>query len=179
MLRISEPEDPSTAIGPVVVMLEPTDSDALEARAVRLFTITSSTDRFDPPFSAIAAGDYILFSNEGGISHRLFSADLDEGLQIPLGPHSSSELVRLDAEGEVRFFCSLHPDEHFSVLVTDAAYFDVPDATGRYYIGPVPEGSYRLSIWTRTLRRPIRTVEVVSDSTLEETISLDGHLIPR
>jgi len=167
------------AIGPVVVLLEPTAGVAPEDRAPRLFTVRSRTDRFDPPFSAMTAGDYVVFANDGGISHRLFSADLDGELQIPVGPTSSSELLRLDREGELRFFCSLHPDEHFSILVTDAVHFDVPDAAGRYYLGPVPEGTYRLSIWTRTLRGPVRTVLIGSGITLEETIWLDPDLIVR
>lgn len=166
-------------VGPVVVMLEPADSGAPEGQAARLFTVRSNTDRFDPPFSVIATGDYIVFVNEGPISHRLFSADLDAELQIPVGPTSSSDLVRPDKAGELRFFCSLHPDEHFTVLVTNAALFGVPDATGRYYVGPVPEGTYRLSIWSRTVRGPVRTVQVAAGSTLEEPIWLDPDLMAR
>lgn len=178
-LRFAGRQDAGTAIRPVVVILEPEGSYPGEDRVPRLFTVASSTDRFDPPFSAIAMGDYVVFANDGEISHRLFSADLGAELQIPLGPVSSSDLVRLGKPGEVRFFCSLHPDEHFSVLVMDAAYFDVPDAAGRYYVGPVPEGTYRLSVWTRAQRTPVRTVAVASGSTLDEPIVIDGDLIPK
>lgn len=160
-------------------MLEPADSATSEARSARLFTVRSDTDRFDPPFSVITAGDYIVFVNEGHISHRLFSADLDADLQIPLGPTMSSDMVRPDKKGELRFFCSLHPDEHFSLLVTDAAHFAVPDATGRYFVGPVPEGTYRLEVWSRARQGPVRTVQLAAGTTLEETIWLDPDLMVR
>jgi len=178
-LRVNGPPGADGPAGPVVVMLEPTGATPRVDRVARLSRVESGTDRFGPPFSAVGVGDYIVFVNEGAISHRLFSADLASDVQIPVAPRSSSDLVRLDEKGEVRFFCSLHPDEHFSVLVTDAANFAVPDATGRYYLGPVPEGTYHLSVWTRTRRTAIRTVEVPPGHTLDEPIRLDPDVVVR
>lgn len=172
-------EGPDTAIGPAVVVLEPIDSTLQRVRPTRMFTVRSSTDRFDPPISAIADGDYIVFANDGGVSHRFFSADLEGELQIPVGPGESSEPQRIDYLGELRFFCSLHPDEHFSLLVTDAESFGVVDPNGRYYVGPVAAGTYRLSIWSPKVRGPIRTVNVEWGHTLEVDIWLDPDLIGR
>jgi hypothetical protein len=168
-----------TAIGPVVVILEPTDPATLGTRPRQLFRITSTTDRFDPGFTAVGEGDYIVFVNGGAVSHRLFSADIGPDVQIPVSPGGSSEPQLMDRAGELRFFCSLHPDENFSVLVTADDFFAAVDGNGEYFVGPLPGGSYRLSIWSPRLKGPIRTVEVESGRTAVETIWLDPDLIGR
>lgn len=176
-LRFLERENADTAIGPVVVMLEPIDRSTTGGRAAELFHVTSSTDHFDPGFTAIAEGDYVVFVNEGSVSHRLFSADLGSDLQIPVGPADSSAPQRIDRAGELAFFCSLHPDENFNVLATADVFFGVVDAEGRFYVGSLPSGSYRMSIWSPRVKGTVRTVEVGSGSTLLETIWLDPDLI--
>jgi len=176
-LRFLEGESPDTAIGPVVVLLEPTSPSTTRNRPTQLFRIASSTDRFDPSFTAVADGDFIVFVNLGAVSHRLFSAQLGQDVQIPVSPADSSAPQRVDRTGELRFFCSLHPDESFIVLVTPDVFSAVVDPDGRYYIGPIPDGSYRLSIWSPRLAGPIRTVEVESGRSIVETIWLDPDLI--
>ncbi len=178
-LRFLEREAPAPATGPVVVMLEPADRAVIAARPPQLFEVASSTDRFDPGFSVVAAGDYLTFVNDGPVSHRFFSADLGPDVQIPVGPRASSEALQVDESAEVRFFCSLHPDETFGVLVTSGVFFAVVDAAGRYYVGPVPGGSYRLSIWSPQVKGSIRTIEVQTGRTAVETIWLDPELIGR
>jgi hypothetical protein len=164
--------------GPVVVMLEPIGSQRVRNRPVQQLTVTSSTQRFDPGFTAIAQGDFLVFVNEGPVSHRLFSAALGSDLQIPVSPAGSSPPQRIERKGELRFFCALHPDEDFSVLVTGDVFSAVVDPEGRFYIAPIPRGSYRLSIWSRQAEVPIRTLEVTGPS-MKESISLDPSWIGR
>ena len=163
---------------PVVVMLAPIESRRARNRPVQQLTVTSSTDRFDPGFTAIAEGDFLVFVNEGPVSHRLFSAALGSDLQIPVAASGSSLPQRIERKGELRFFCALHPDEDFSVLVTGDVFSAVVDPEGRFYIAPIPRGSYRLSIWSRQTEVPIRTLEVTGPS-MKETISLDPSWIGR
>ncbi len=160
-------------------MLEPLEPRAERSRPTQLFQITSGGDRFDPSFTAIAGGDFVVFVNQGSVNHRLFSAHLGQEVQIPLSPTSASQPLRIDRTGEVRFFCSLHSDESFSVLVTSDVFSAVVDVDGRYYLGPVPDGTYRLSIWSPRLEGPVRTVEVVDGRPTVETIWLDPDLIGR
>lgn len=178
-LRYVEGQVGDATIGPVVVLLEPTDSVAGAARPAQLFGITSATDRFEPAFTAVGVGDYIVFANDGAVSHRFFSADIGPDVQISVGPGSSSEPQLIERIGELRFFCSLHPDENFSVLVTSEPFFGVVDGNGEFFVGPLPGGSYRLSIWSPRLSGPVRTVQVESGRTHVETIWLDPDLIDR
>jgi plastocyanin len=176
--RLIEEPTSVSAIGPVVILLEPVDSRRERNRPVQQFRLTSSADRFDPGFSIVAEGDFIVLVNEGSVSHRLFSAALGPEIQIPVSPKGSSDPQRIERTGELRFFCSLHPDENFSVLVTGDVFSAVVDADGRFYIAPIPDGSYRLSVWSRQTHVPIRTVQVAGPS-VTETISFDANLVRR
>ncbi|MDH3204981.1 MAG: hypothetical protein OEO79_00135 [Gemmatimonadota bacterium] len=178
-LQFLERQAPDTAIGPVVVMLEPVDPTKARTRPTQQFRVTSGTDNFDPGFVAIGDGDFIVFANEGAVSHRLFSADLGPDLQIPVGPGDSSAPQQINYTGEVQFFCSLHPDENFTILATTGVFFSVLDERRRYYVGPLSDGSYRLSIWSPRLQGPVRTLEVTSGGSSVETIWLDPDLIRR
>jgi hypothetical protein len=99
-LRFLERESADTAIGPVVVILEAIDPANAASRPTQLFHLTSSAAHFDPGFSAVRDGDYIVFVNEGPLSHRFFSAGLGPDVQIPVRPAGSSEPQRLDHTGE-------------------------------------------------------------------------------
>jgi plastocyanin len=174
-LRFTGGQPVDTAMGPVVVMLAPLDV-SVRARPMQQFRIVSRGDRFDPGFTTVAEGDFIVFVNEGAVSHRFFSASLGADVQIPVGPQGSSPPQRVEREGEHRFFCSLHPDEHFNVLVTGDVFTAVVSADGRFYIAPIPEGSYYLSVWGGGVEVPIRTVRVEGPY-VTETIVLDPSLI--
>jgi plastocyanin len=177
-LRFEEGQPVDTAMGPLVVMLAPIESTHARNRPIQQFSIASRTDRFDPVFTTVAEGDFIVFVNGGGVSHRLFSASLGPDVQIPVGPAASSPPQRVEQRGEISFFCSLHPDEHFSVLVTGDVFSAVVDADGQFYIAPIPDGSYRLSIWSQRVEVPIRSVQVAGPA-VEEIIVLDPNLIRR
>jgi hypothetical protein len=175
-VSVAEGQSVDEATGPVVVMLAPVGSGRARNRPVQQFTLTSGSERFDPGFAVIAEGDFLVFANEGPVSHRLFSAALGSDLHIPVAPSGSSPPQRIERRGELRFFCALHPEENFSVLVTGDVFSAVVDAEGRYYIAPIPRGSYRLSIWSGQAEVPIRTLEVTGPSMMEE-ISLDPSWI--
>ncbi len=166
-----------TSLGPVVVTAEPMSAGPADARAPRRVLVGSTTDRFDPEFTVLAEGDSVVFTNGGALSHRLFSADLGERLEVPIGPSDSAAPVAIHHRGEARFFCSLHPEESFDLLVTAAAPSSVTDENGWYDIWPLPDGTYRLSIWTRRVSGPVRIVEVSAGHLSIETIWIDPDLI--
>ena len=178
-VRVIQRPGADTTLGPVVVTAEPVSAAAAEARAPRRVLVGSTTDRFDPGFAVLAAGDSVVFVNEGALSHRLFSADLGPDLDVPVSPSASSAPVAIHHRGEARFFCSLHPDESFDLLVTAAAPSSLIDHNGWYDIWPLPDGTYRLSIWTRRVSGPVRIVEVTAGHLSIETIWIDPDLIAK
>ena len=178
-IRMLDRTSADSAIGPIVVMLEPLERVSAPSRPTQLFEVVSSTDRFDPGFTAIARGDFVVFVNQGSVSHRFFSAQLGPTVQISVASAASSTPHRIDHTGDVRFYCALHPDESFGVLVTDDVFSTVVGGDGRYYLGPLPDGAYRLSIWSPRVEGPVRDVRVAQGRPQVETIWIDRDLIDR
>ncbi len=178
-LRVLLRPGADTTLGPVVVTAEPVLDGAHEDRTPERVLVRSTSDRFDPPLTVVATGDSLVFVNDGSLSHRLFSADLGADLRIPVRPSASSTPFVVEHRGSVRFFCSLHPDESFDVLVTPAAASDRLDDNGWYDIWPLADGRYRLSIWSRRVSGPVRIVEVSAGRLSIEPIWIDAGLLGR
>jgi plastocyanin len=80
------------------------------------WTVSIRDFYFDPADAAIAAGDTIIFLNEGAEPHTVTSDDgqFDSG---PLNPGESFP-VSFDGEGTVTYHCQIHPEMVGSVTVS-------------------------------------------------------------
>ena len=170
-------------LAPVVVLLERIDESNRPTRGNRVVRVTSTTDLFDPPFTAVGVGDTVILVNKGRLQHRFFSADLQADLGtdvvIPVGPDGQYESVDFVAEGPKRLYCSLHPEEAFSIFVSGTPFYAVADTDGSYLIPDVPDGRYRLAIWSEVVAGLIRDVRVDAGQRRVENIWIDSKRIDR
>ena len=171
------------SLGPVVVLLERIEGSNRLARGNRVVRVTSTTDLFDPPFTAVGVGDTVVFVNEGKLQHRFFSPDLesDLGSSVVIPVASGAEYASVDfvAEGPKRIYCSLHPDEAFSIFVSGTPFYAVADTDGSYLIPDVPDGRYHLSIWSEAVSGPIRQVRIDAGEKSVENIWIDSKRLIR
>lgn len=178
-LRFLEGVEPRVDLGPVVVLLDPLGTQTTSARPARTVRVESRTERFDPEFVAVPAGDAIVFENGGQLRHRVFTAGTYREIAREVPPGASSIPVILKKYGPVRFFCSLHPDESFLVYVAPTPYFALLERSGGYWISDLPPGRYQLSIWSPRLAGRVRAVEVPVGRSVREPIWIDPELLPR
>jgi hypothetical protein len=68
--------------------------------------------------------------------------------------------VRFDRPGVIQVFCDIHSHMSAYILVFAHRFFAVTDEEGRYAIGPVPPGSYTLTVWYEGEVRETRTIAV-------------------
>jgi len=172
------PEGEGPGPAPVVVMLERIDGHGV-ARSEEHVWVVSSADLFEPPFTVVGVDDIVILSNVGRLKHRLFSADIGGDVVLPLEPEGGTVPLSFVEAGLKRFFCSLHPDGGFSMLVSGTPYFDVVDQEGNYAIEGVPEGLYRLSVWSEAVAGPVRQVRVDGSRRLVEDIRVFRNRVAR
>jgi plastocyanin len=165
----SEAASPSTAS---VVYLEPEPSRP-GSKSPRRIDITSTGDAFEPPLYAVRSGDTVRFVNRGPLTHRLFVANAEGRRERSLDPDGSSESLRIQREGEHRFYCSLHPDESFTVFASPSEHFLVLGGR-RDRIEGVPAGSYRLRWWSDAGLRTLGRVEIAAGETVTRVISVSA-----
>ncbi len=158
---------------PAVVMLEPLQDVRVPPSRDRVVRVASSGDVFDPQFVVADTGDTIVFVNQGALKHDLFSPDIGMDVSFPVDPRSEFWSLNFLGAGRRSFFCSLHPDEAFSIFVSNTPFRAVVDRKGRYRITQVPAGTYRLAIWSEAATGPIRTVHVNGRGAIVENIWLD------
>jgi hypothetical protein len=172
-----------TSLAPVVVLLQRVDGSAPPALANRVVRVVSTTDQFDPPFTAVGAKDTVILVNHGGLQHRFFSPDLNADLGseavIPVAPGGEYASLDFQVQGPKRLYCSLHPDEVFSIFVSETAFYAVATRDGSYVIPDVPEGRYRLTIWSEAVSGFVRYVSVDSDRRNVEDIWIDSKFLGR
>ncbi len=159
---------------PVVVMLEPLARGTLPPTPRRVIRITSSTDLFNPQFVVADTGDTLVFVNGGNLEHEFFSPEIGMDVSYPLGAGSEFWSLNFLGAGVRTFFCRLHHDETFSVYVSDTPFHAVPNKDGHYVIGEVPEGAYRLTLWSRAAEGTIRRVQVSGRRQVVENIRLNS-----
>jgi len=172
-----------TYLSPVVVLLQRITGSDRPAWPNRVVRVVSTTDLFDPPFTAVGAGDTVILVNEGSLQHRFFSPDLEVDLGtevvIPVAPQGEYRSVDFVAQGPKRLYCSLHPDEVFSIFVSGTPFYALPERDGGYQIPDVPEGRYRLTIWSEVVSGLVRYISVDANQRNVENIWIDSKLLGR
>jgi plastocyanin len=158
---------------PVVVMLEPLARGTLPPTRRRVIRVTSLTDLFNPQFVVADTGDTLVFVNGGNLKHEFFSPEIGMDVSYPLGAGSEFWSLNFLGAGVRTFFCRLHYDETFSVYVSDTPFHAVPNEHGQYVIAEVPEGAYRLTLWSKAAEGVIRNVQVSERGLTVENIRIN------
>ena len=104
--------------------------------------------RFSPEVLPIVRGDSVDFFNDDDIFHNVFSLSRTQPFDLGVYPKGSSRMVRFDRTGLVRIYCNLHPNMVGNILILNNPYYAVTDPNGSYTISDVPDGQYRLRVWT-------------------------------
>jgi len=154
------PWSPGTASGRVVVYLEPLATHGGAQAGEATATVRQHAQRFSPAFLAVAVGQSVIFTNEDGIYHRIFSYSGSDAFDTGVLKRGDSAEVDFETPGEVHFYCALHPAESGSLFVTPSAWFATVEATGAYRIADVPPGEYQLRVWSEAAAPTSREVTV-------------------
>lgn len=156
----SRPVDPVLEPPRAVVYLEVAPQLAFEDVRPGRARLDQRGERFVPHVLAIRAGATVDFPNNDRTYHNVFS--LSKTRRFDLGRYSAGEsrAVRFDRPGIVRVFCDIHSHMNAFILVFSHPYFAVTAANGRFDLGRVPAGAYRLAVWHEGSVRETRAVTV-------------------
>ena len=87
---------------------------------------------FVPRVSVVRVGTRIRFPNYDQIRHHVYSFSSAKNFEIPLYKGVPADPVVFDRSGVVTLGCNIHDWMQGYVLVTDAPYFGISHAGGRY-----------------------------------------------
>lgn len=102
---------------------------------------------FEPRVLGIPAGTTVTFPNFDPIFHNVFSYSKTKRFDLGKYGQGKSATVKFDKPGLVKVFCDIHSNMTAFIYVTETAWVVQPDASGRFALDGVPEGTYSLEMW--------------------------------
>jgi plastocyanin len=136
----------------VVVWLTPLRSGFVRAAAPphSAYRLVQKNKMFSPHLLVVPTGTNVEFPNEDPFFHNVFSLFNGKRFDLGLYESGSTRSVRFDREGVSYIFCNIHPEMGAIVLSLNTSYFAVSTTNGELVIHHVPQGSYRLNVWSET-----------------------------
>ena len=129
----------------VVVWLE--GAGAAAAPSSRRTILDQRNLQFAPRILAVRTGTTVEFPNNDRVFHNVFSFRDGKKFDLGIYPIGSVKQVQFDKPGISRLFCNIHPQMAAYVIAVDSPYFAVSDASGRFTLPGVENGSYTYRAW--------------------------------
>jgi plastocyanin len=143
-----------------VITLEPIDGQ--EHRIAPVHAVMDQIDRaFAPDMLIVPVGSTVAFPNTDSVSHQIYSFSAAKKFQLPLYRGKPYPPVQFNEVGLVTLGCNIHDFMLAYILVTDAPYFGLADASGSW-TAELPSGSYRLTVWHPRLPEKDRIHQQIS-----------------
>jgi hypothetical protein len=138
----------------VVILLTPlsdpiiTRTDTALTQLPHHFRLVQSHKRFDPHLLVVPVGSAVDFPNHDPFFHNVFS--LYNGTRFDLGLYEAgaTRSVKLDRAGVSYIFCNIHPQMSAVVIAVQTPYYGITNKLGLAVIRNVPDGRYRMRIWS-------------------------------
>lgn len=124
---------------------------------------------FETPLLAVRTGTKVEFPNLDDTHHNIFS--FSPAKRFDLGRYTSEERPipsqTFDKPGLVTLRCDIHEHMRGLILVLDSPYFVTTDSGGKFKLGGVPPGKYKLKAWLSSKTTLEREVEIKPGATLK------------
>jgi len=157
-------------LGPLVVYVQPERSEEDPSGKARRPEIRQRNARFTPSFMAISEGQVVEMPNDDDIDHNVYSASGENRFDLGIYASGESRSVRFDHAGQVDIHCSIHESMNATVFVSPSPWYARVGSDGRFAIGDLPPGRYRLRTWSERLPRAEMFLRVRPGTTLETTV---------
>jgi plastocyanin len=150
----------------VVIWLTPLSSSIMSQAESALndlphhFQLLQTHKHFEPHLLVIPVGSIVDFPNKDPFFHNVFS--LFDGKRFDLGLYEAggTRAIKFDRVGVSFLFCNIHPQMSGVVLTVNTPYYGISNAMGVVEISGVPQGKYRMEIWSeRALPETLRKLE--------------------
>lgn len=125
---------------------------------------------FVPDIVVVPVGSTISFPNSDAVSHQVYSFSPTRRFQLPLYRGKPYPPMVFDQPGVVTLGCNIHDNMLAYVVVTEAPFFGLTDAKGKWAVPDLPSGSYRLHLWHPLLNEPSGAFERVVEASAAEGV---------
>ncbi len=109
---------------------------------------------FLPHVRVVGTGGTVEWPNRDPFSHNVFSNTPGGTFDLGLYPRGESRGAAFRRPGVYEVFCNIHPRMSAYVVAVPSPFHTRPAAGGRFTLGAVPVGRYRVRVWHERARAP-------------------------
>jgi plastocyanin len=123
--------------------------------------------RFEPHVVVIPAGTTVEYLNSDAVSHNVHTYPMvATGMNKTIAA-GGKETQKYDKKDKVEVKCDIHPWMNSHMIVTDAPFYAVSDAEGKFAIAGLPAGTHKVDYWHETLGKGKAEITVKDDGTTD------------
>ncbi len=137
-------------------------------------------EAFTPDLLVIPVGSTVSFPNSDAVRHEVYSFSPAHHFELPLYRGHPYPPEHFDKVGLVTLGCNIHDFMLAYIVVTDASFYGLTNATGVWSTSAMTPGRYRIEVWDprfETDTHPTRAVDV-SGTAASVRVQLDQRLRP-
>lgn len=129
--------------------------------------ITQKEQTFLPCVLPVTVGSTVYFMNEDQFFHSIYSLTL-RSIAIGRRPPGEVHPRKIGKPGLVKLSCDIHTHMRGVILSLDTPYFTRAEADGRYRLGGLPDGRYRIEAYHLDAGKKIAEVTLSGGQSLRQ-----------
>ena len=143
---IERPGEQTEDLGNTVIYLElPAGQKAKLATANESMALQAR--QFSPRVRILPPGSKVEFSNQDPFSHNVFSKAAQGPFDTDVFGRGKKKSTTVKEAGIYPIYCNVHPRMTGFLIAVNSPYYAQAGADGRFTIGNVPPGTYKLHVW--------------------------------
>jgi plastocyanin len=157
---IERPGEQTEDVGNTVVYLETTTPVKMKVTSVE--TMVVQARQFAPHVRVVPQGTKIEFTNQDPFSHNVFSKAAQGPFDTDVFGRGKKKSTTVKEAGVYPLYCNVHPRMTAFVIAVNTPYYAQAGGDGRFTIGNVPSGTYKLHVWHERAAEQTATVTVAA-----------------
>lgn len=155
---IERPGEQTEDAGNTVVYLETATPVKMKVNSVE--TMVVQARQFAPHVRVVPQGTKIEFTNQDPFSHNVFSKAAQGPFDTDVFGRGKKKSATVKEPGIYPLYCNVHPRMTAFVIAVNTPYYAQAGGDGRFTIGNVPPGTYKLHVWHERAAEQTATVTV-------------------
>jgi plastocyanin len=143
---VERPGEQTEDLGNTVVYLELANGQKAKVAAVNE-SMAIQARQFAPRVRVVPQGSKVEFANQDPFSHNVFTKATQGPFDTDMFGRGKKKSTTVKEAGVYPLYCNVHPRMTAFLIAVNTPYFAQAGADGRFTIGNVPPGSYRLHVW--------------------------------
>ena len=140
--------------GGAVVWLTRADGATPKPKPAPRQVIQQKDKKFIPHVLAVPVGTEVVFQNEDGMFHNVFSLSRPNDFDLGMYEKGVAREKVFTKPGPVSLLCNIHSSMSAFVYVVDSPWYTQADGRGQFKLRGVPPGEYVLHTWHESSAKP-------------------------